>query len=79
MKPIHPGRNIPTIIFAKDQPQYIPLPAHRSDDDDAIVTSRWRLTFWERLRVLLFGDVWIQLWTFTGRPQPVKPSIKCPL
>jgi len=66
MKPIDfPEANA---IFAKDQPEYMPLPAHRNRE--GIVTCCWRLSFWERLKLLFLGRVWHLQLTFDGAPQP---------
>ena len=35
---------------------------------DGIVTSCWKATFKERLMILLFGKVW--LWVYSGNTQP---------
>lgn len=63
-------------LYAKDQPQYLTMPALRSQD--GIVTTRWKLSFRERLSVLLSGHVWLQLMTFNGAPQPSKILAKEP-
>lgn len=74
MEPIEfPEQNV---VFAKDQPEYLPLPAFRSEDGQ--VVSCWRLSARERFRVLFQGRLWITLFTF-GRPlQPLLPSIDPP-
>lgn len=64
------------VIFAKNQPEYRPLPAHRSSD--GVVTCCWSLSFLERLRVLFFGRVWWQTLTFNAPIQPQRPSTKPP-
>lgn len=66
----------PEIVYAKNQPPYIPLPAVRSDDGR--VTTRWRLTWRERLTLLLRGDLYLQVLTFGGPLQPVKLSVTEP-
>ncbi len=68
---------MPTITFAENQPEYIPLPAHRQPD--GTVTTRWRLTWRERLRILLTGDLWLQVLTFNRPLQPVKLDTQCPI
>lgn len=55
------------VEFAKFQPGYLTMPAHRSDDNT--ITSCWRLTFSERVRILFTRRVWVQLST-RGTPQP---------
>lgn len=65
-------------VFAKDQPQYRPLPAHRHSTGR--ITTCWRLSFVERLRVLATGKIWWQQLTF-GQPlqaqlgSTVKPEL----
>ncbi len=66
-----------TMVIAKNQPEYLPLPAHY--DSTGVVTFLWQLTWRERLQVLVAGRLWHQVWSF-GRPlQPVKLSLRCPL
>lgn len=57
-----------TLIIAKDQPEYLPLPAHVSDD--GIVTCCWSLTWRERIKVLLSGRIWHRVMTFKRPLQP---------
>lgn len=64
------------IVFAKDQPEYRPLPVIRCDDGTVI--SRWRLTWWERLTVLCRGSFYFRQLTFNGPLQPQLPSIDEP-
>lgn len=70
-----------TVVVAKDQPQYRPLPAHIADDREGTLTCCWHLSWWERLTVLLTGRVWHQVWTFRAPLQPQllltkKPELK---
>ncbi len=75
--PVLPGFDLEITTFAKDQPEYVPLPSHRQPD--GTVTTRWRLTWSERLRVFLTGDLWLQLLTFNKPLQPVKLTTTCPV
>ncbi len=59
-----------SLTFAKNQPEYMPLPAVVSGYGR--VTTRWRLTWRERLRLLLRGDLWLQVLTFNHPLQPIK-------
>ena len=59
------------IVFAKDQPEYQPLPALRLDTPQGEVISCWKLSFKERLQVLVFGRVWVSLMMFN---KPLTPS-----
>lgn len=75
--PIVPGFDLPVTVFAKDQPDYLPLPAFRCED--GAVVTRWRLTFGERLKILLSGDLWLTVLTFHRPLQPVKLTTACPI
>ena len=74
MKPIKTKNT--NVIYAKDQPEYIPLPVHRTED--GMVTSCWKLAFKERLRVLFFGRIFISQLTFNNPLQPIKPFVFMP-
>jgi len=60
------------ITFAKDQPQYIPLPALKFQD--GLVVTRWSLSWRERISVLFGGSVFLGLLTFNGPLQPIRIS-----
>lgn len=73
MKPItFKGQNV---VFAKDQPEYLPLPAFRSGN---VVTSCWGLSWRERLHALFSGKVSISLMTFGQPLQPILPHVGAP-
>lgn len=79
MKPVSPvirGAGGAEIVFAKDQPQYIPLPALRNQR--GIVTTRWKLTMLERLKVLFGGSIFLQISTCESPLQPVRLSVDAP-
>lgn len=64
-------------IFAKDQPQYRPLPALVKPGPEGEVVSCWGLSFRERMRVLFTGRIWVSLWSFRdpmGNINPLTPS-----
>ena len=64
-------------LYAKDQPEYRPLPAHKSLE--GIVTSCWSLSILERVKALLFGRVYIQNLTFNQPLQPQLLSVSNPI
>lgn len=70
-----------TVVYAKDQPEYRPLPAYQYNDKYGRITCLWSLSFIERLQVLFTGRIWHTIMTY-GRPlQPqllttTKPSMK---
>ena len=57
------------IVYAKDQPDYTPLPALRLDSKNGEVISCWKMSLKERLIVLFTGRVWLSLLSF-NKPLP---------
>jgi hypothetical protein len=56
------------IVYAKNQPEYHPLPVLRSPE--GIVMSRWQLTEAERQAVASGADILLSVYTFN---QPLQP------
>lgn len=74
MKPIEfPEQNC---VYAKDQPKYLPLPAHK--DPDGVVTSCWAMSWRERFRVLFTGKIWWRVATFNRPLQPQLGTVDSP-
>lgn len=65
-----------TTVFAKDQPEYQPLPAHCAPD--GTVVSCWRLTRRERIKLLFTGRLWLLQLTFGAALQPQSPTVDYP-
>jgi hypothetical protein len=64
------------VTFAKDQPEYLPLPAHLTGAGEVITC--WELTWLERIKLLFSGKIWLRVLTF-GKPlQPQLPEIENP-
>jgi hypothetical protein len=61
------------IVFAENQPEYLPLPA--AITGKGIVTTRWRLTWRERVELLLGEHLFVQVLTFNEPLQPIKLRI----
>lgn len=59
------------VTFAKDQPEYQPLPAFKKNSPQGEVVSCWKLSLKERLRILFTGKLWVSLYTFNN---PLTPS-----
>ncbi len=66
------------VVFAKDQPEYLPLPAYVTDDSARTVISCWRFTWRERLKVFFGAPLWIRSMTFGGPLQPLLPEVNRP-
>ena len=75
--PVVPGLDLPVTTFAKDQPEYNPLPSYRCED--GTVVTRWRLSFRERMLVLIGRSIWHSQLTFNHPLQPIKMTTNCPL
>lgn len=73
MKPVNfDGSNC---VYGVEQPEYIPLPAHRKDQ---VVTTCWELSFREAFLLLFRRKVWLQVLVFSTPLQPQKMSIEKP-
>lgn len=60
------------VVFAKDQPQYNPLPSFISEEGSA--TFRFKLSEEELKQVEETGEIWLTVLTF-GKPlQPIQGS-----
>lgn len=71
-----PGSNA---VYAKDQQQYLPLPAHIDvTTPEGVVTFCWQLTLRERLQLLFTGRLWHQVMAFHKPLQPQRPSVERP-
>jgi len=66
-----------TVVFAKDQPDYLPLPAHVSIH--GVVTCCWELTEAEMVELAKTKRLWIQTLTFNQPLQPIRPSVDIPI
>lgn len=64
------------VVFAENQPEYLPLPALRLDDGEIICC--WELTWRERFALLLRGRIWHSVLTFGGALQPQLLSVSEP-
>lgn len=68
-----------TTVYAEDQAEYLPLPAHRfKDDPQGRIACCWQLGWKERIRVLFSGLVWQQVLTFNQPLQPQKLTVEKP-
>lgn len=71
MKPIDfEGANV---VYAKDQPEYLPLPAKK--EPDGKVTTCWELTDEEIEVILKTKKLYIQMLTFNNPLTPILPSV----
>lgn len=74
MKPItFPEANV---VFAKDQPEYLPLPAFQvPDDPNGQVITRWELSEAELAEIQETKSIVISVYTFNNPLQPLLPYV----
>ena len=61
-----------SVVFAKDQPEYLQLPANANE---IYVESKWQFSWRERLLILLRGTLYLTVMTFGEPLQPIRPSV----
>lgn len=82
------------VTYAKDQPEYLPLPTAQGQGQQHIVyaplphvrpagpqvpvVSRWQLSEEERRLLVGGADVYLTLWTFWKPLQPIQLQVGCP-
>jgi hypothetical protein len=64
------------VTYAKNQPEYRPLPALVMDDGEIITC--WGLSFKDRLKILFTGKIWLNVLTFNKPLQPLLMSVDKP-
>lgn len=60
------------VVYGENQPEYMPLPAHRNDNGD--VMTCWKLTDEEIQQVVKNGCIWVGQLTFNQPLQPMRVS-----
>jgi hypothetical protein len=71
-KPVVDGLERYEVVFAKDQPEYIPLRTLTSNNAERLVLSRWTLTPEQRQAIAAGADVFLELGTFGNPLQPIR-------
>lgn len=74
MQPIPPKARagFRAVVFAEDQPEYLKLPANYNGHRAETV---WKMSLWERLKVLVRGVIYVDILTF-GKPlQPIRVAV----
>lgn len=67
------------VVYAKNQPQYKPLPAYKCENDpNGQIVCCWKLSFMERIKLLLTGRLWHSIFTFHASLQPQYLSVDSP-
>ncbi len=65
------------VTYAKDQPQYLPLPARRTPDGE--VVTCWKLNWRARLSVLFGSNFYITILTFNRPLTPFRVAVEKPV
>jgi hypothetical protein len=73
MNPVTPAAlpNTVEVTFAKDQPEYIPLPARV--DEHGVVTTEWKPSVEELQTLLRGGRVRLSMWSRVHIGVPLTP------
>lgn len=61
--------------WAEHQPEYRPLPSFSNDRE---TITCWRLSLWERVKLVFLGRVWLRQMNFGEPLQPQLPSVDRP-
>jgi hypothetical protein len=73
--PVIDGLEAQEVVYAKDQPEYIPLRTLKSNGSMGAVISRWSLTPEQRKAVADGADIFLELSTFGNPLQPIRMAI----
>jgi hypothetical protein len=76
VSPVIPETNLEEVVYAKDQPEYQPLPSIRAAD--GTILTRWSLTEEEKQQVLSQGYVYLLVMTFNQPLQPLLLTTELP-
>lgn len=63
------------VVYAKDQPQYIPLRTLKSRTPEGQALSRWTLTDEQRQMIANGADIFLELSTFNSPLQPIRLAV----
>jgi len=74
--PVIEGSEHKEVVYAKDQPQYLPLRTLVGNDRERRVLSRWSPTPEQRKAIAEGADIYLQLMTFGDPLQPILVFIK---
>lgn len=71
MKPIEFHEQ--NVVYAKDQPEYTPLPGHKNQDGDLVTC--WELSDEEIKFIVETKQLWLKVKTFNQPLQPIFCSV----
>lgn len=70
--PVFEGLEHAEVVYAKNQPEYLPLRSLVSDGRECRVISRWALTDEQRKDIANGADIFLMLLTFGAPLQPIQ-------
>lgn len=73
--PVFEGLESKEVVYAKNQPEYLPLRTLVSKGPEGRVISRWTLTDEQRQAVAAGADIFLMLLTFTQALQPIQIAL----
>jgi hypothetical protein len=76
VSPVIPDADVSEVCYAKDQPQYLPLPAVKLEDGS--ILTRWVLSEDEKRQILEQGYIYLEVLTFNRPLQPLRLSAEVP-
>lgn len=69
LSPVIPSAEADEVVYAKEQPEYIPLPSVKTPD--GVVLTRWSVNEEEKRRIIEQGYIYLMVNTFNQALQPV--------
>lgn len=76
VSPVIPDANADEVVYAKDQPEYQPLPSIKLAD--GAILTRWMLSEEEKRIVTEQGFIYLEVLTFNRPLQPLRLSVDVP-
>jgi hypothetical protein len=73
--PVVDGLEAQEVVYAKDQPEYVPLRTLKSSGRMGAVITRWTLTPEQRKAVAEGADIYLELSTFHQPLQPIRMAV----
>ena len=64
------------VVYAQNQDEYLPLPAHRTENGD--ITVCFKFSFDEIIKFIKTEKLYLQILTFNNPLQPIKMSVEKP-
>lgn len=63
------------VVFGKEQKEYLSLPAFINNSKEGEAVICWKLSFWERIKLLFSKRIWMMICTFNKPIMPMYMSV----